>query len=353
MDDSRARQARIQRMIDSGVSVAEPHMVPDAAAAAAATAASSAAAAGGGGVAAPAENGAERSANGSGNGSGGQGKNSKHSKSASRSMSSRGSTSPSTSRNHRSGGGGDGGGGAAAASEADVGLRFDKQALPLPPAVGSGPRVQPSSLAKQLNMARGTLDGPMGIGLGPGSLGAGSAGAGPGSVADFPRSASMKICKYTVYLPHEEGSMVQIALPPTATAHELVKAALFAAREENGGEIPSGLIEDAYAYRAHVAEEDGEVDTDFPVLDVRVNVATLGVDSFVLRDRVDAGRPQALSTAAEGAGEDHSKSQQRTTIGLDGKARGFSSLETDTDLDRSRGKEEQGQGCCAGKCVVQ
>jgi hypothetical protein len=220
------------------------------------------------------------------------------------------------------------GGGGGSLEADDVALQFEKQTVIPPAAVGStglagslGPRLGAqstgsSSLAKQLSMARGGLDDA------------------------FPRSASMKICKYTVYLPHDEGAMVQIAVPPTCTAHELVKAALRAAVEENGGELPSGLMTDPFAYRAHVAEEDGEVDTDFPVLDVRVNVATLGVDSFVLRDRVDAavaGRPAALSACAEGPGEDHSRSQQRKNIG--GKA--FSSLETEQETRQT--PAEQGQ----------
>ena len=103
--------------------------------------------------------------------------------------------------------------------------------------------------------------------------------------------------------------------------------ALRAAKEENGSdELPSGLIEDPYSYRVFVAEEDGEVDTDFPMLDLRVG-------SFVLRDRVDAaGEPnrsaRAVSVVKEGPGEDYSRSQR-------GGSEEFSTLKTQYSPKRS------------------
>jgi hypothetical protein len=150
--------------------------------------------------------------------------------------------------------------------------------------------------------------------------------------------------------------MVQIAVLANCTAHELVKEALRTAREENGGEVPVGLIADPWAYRVFVAEDDGEVDSDFPVLDVRVNVTTLGVESFVLRDRVDAalpsggGRPASTSVVQEGPGEDHSTSGGQHGRGPSTSG-GFKSLETE-----KAGMPEQADKqtvCCGGACVVQ
>lgn len=149
--------------------------------------------------------------------------------------------------------------------------------------------------------------------------------------------------------------MVQIAVLANCTAHELVKEALRTAREENGGEIPVGLIADPFAYRVFVAEEDGEVDTDFPVLDLRVNVAALGVESFVLRDRVDAalpgqgGRPAATSIVQEGPGEDHSTSNGGGHGRGPSTSGGFKSLET----EKAEEAPEAGKPVCCGACVVQ
>lgn len=159
--------------------------------------------------------------------------------------------------------------------------------------------------------------------------------------------------------------MVQIQVAPTCSAHQLVKAALDCAREENGGDLPVGLLDDPFMYRAYVAEEDtGEVDTDFPVCDIRMNVCDLGVEAFVLRDRVDAAAPApppipprpstqtrpAANSLVEGPGGDHSRS---------GKAgSGFATLETETDdTTKSRGGANKpnanNPACCGGKCVVQ
>lgn len=147
--------------------------------------------------------------------------------------------------------------------------------------------------------------------------------------------------------------MVQIEVPATCSAHQLVKTALACAKEEAGGELPSGLLDDPWAYRVYVAEEDGEIDTDYPALDVRMNVCTLGVEAFVLRDRVDAAQPvaarvgqngrPAAGSIIEGPGVDHSKNDSKNT-------KGFASLETDTD-ERKNG--ESGQQVCCTKCTIQ
>ncbi len=300
-ENNRVRQARVHQFIEAGESVVvDANFVPVAAVPAAAAGPATAAGAAGNGSGASRETSRQ-----------------KHSKSPSVSQSS-----PSTSRTH-----------VPPDPTRDVQLRFEKQAVTVGSAnSGAGgiarAVVKPSSLAHQLSMARGGLDD-----------------------SNFPRAASMAIHKYTVFLPHEEGSMVQIAMQPTGTAHELVREALRAAKEENGGdELPSGLIEDPYSYRVHVAEEDGEVDTDFPVLDLRVNVASLGVESFVLRDRVDAaGEPnrtvRAVSVVKEGPGEDHSRSQR-------GQSAAFNTLETEGD-DAVRRQAQEQQACCGGKCVIQ
>jgi len=285
MDDPRARQDRVHKFIEGGESVIiDANFVPVAAVPTTA-------------------NGVEHTGRPH---TGGHHKSPSHSDSR-RSMSTQGTAPQDIARDTRA-----------------VQLQFEKQAIPASlahSAPGVRAVVKPSSLAQQLSVARGTLDD------------------------NFPRGASMAIHKYTVYLPHEEGAMVQIAMQPTGTAHELVREALRAAKEENGGdELPSGLIEDPYSYRVFVAEEDGEVDTDFPVLDLRVQVASLGVESFVLRDRVDAaGEPnrsaRAVSVVKEGPGEDHSRSQR-------GGSQAFSTLETEDS------RKEEPVACCGG-CAVQ
>jgi len=237
----------------------------------------------------------------------------------------------------------------AASAPSDIDLHFQKQDIAEMPQVRSAVPSKPSTLAQQLQLARGGLD----------------------DSSAFPKSASMQVYKYTVYMPHEEGSMVQIATMATTTAHELVKEALRACVEENGGELPVGLLADAWSYRVYVAEEDGEVDTDFPPLDARANVASLGADTFVLRDRVDAALPSAAVegrsaapsvVAPEGDGKDHSKTNAPQ------RGRGFKTLETEGEEDeqhrgagggggkkgqQSSGAPAEAQPGCCEKCCIQ
>jgi hypothetical protein len=220
-----------------------------------------------------------------------------------------------------------------------VGLQFEKTSV----IAVTSPIDRPSShLAQQLQLARSNLDD-----------------------SNFPRSASMATHRYTVYLPHEEGAMVDLQVCAHCTAHQLVKQALAAARDDNGGEFPVGLLDDPWSYRVHVAEEDGEIDTDFPALDVRSDVTTLEAEAFVLRDRVDAANPQleqstrgrpAAGSIVEGPGSDHSRSGDTSKT-----AKGFASLETEKEeenetagkVEQKKEKEEEQAACCGGKCIVQ
>ena len=329
--DARARQARVRTMMEAGVSVMPDSHVPDISHTHTHTHTAATAPAGGGGSGNASRDASQhhpyRSPSHSRQGSGGA------------------KGAAATQADGLGGGGGGGGGGGIG-----EGLKFQKETVGSAPVessaavssgLGSGVRsMQASTLAQQLQLARSGLD------------------------SSLPRSASMAICKYTVYLPHEEGSMVQIATASNCTAHELVKEALRAAVEEmGGGELPVGLLADPWAYRVYVAEEDGEVDTDFPSLDARMNVASLGVESFVLRDRVDAavpaagadgaggggsggGRPASGSTVQEGQGEDHSSNNR---------GGGFKSLETEAELEdqASRKADMEAQRTCCSKCVVQ
>lgn len=198
----------------------------------------------------------------------------------------------------------------------DVALRFSKVAVNASPATHAS-----STLTMQLQLARAS-DG------------------------EFHSNRQ----RVTVYLPHDEGAMVCLEIAPNCTAHELVIEALKRAREENDGEIPSGLLDDPYSYRVYAADEAGEVDDDYPVLGLNAAVCSLNVESFVLRDRVDAARPAAASMADEqdvvaaqnqyaggrssivlGPGGDHS------SLAMQGnkKQSGFASLETDGDANGS------------------
>ena len=191
-DDVRARQARVRRMIESGESVqGDISYVPDAATLAAAN------------------------ANGS--------RDNSHERAK------QNSRSPSNSHNAGEDGAPAADATAASSPPADaqgVKIDFSKEAVPaVEPAPAGAPRsVQPSTLAQQLQLARSGLDD-----------------------SNFPRSASMAIHKYTVYLGYEEGALVQIATMANATAHELVKLALRTAAEDAGGELPVGLLADPWS----------------------------------------------------------------------------------------------------------
>lgn len=147
--------------------------------------------------------------------------------------------------------------------------------------------------------------------------------------------------------------MVQIEVAPNCTAHQLVKVALACAKAEAGGELPVGLLDDPWSYVVHVAEEDGEVDTDYPCCDVRMNVVALGVDSFVLRDRVDVAPAAAVAGRApagsiiEGPGVDHSRSESTSA------KKGFASLETENEERQTKPKPEEGEQACCTNCTIQ
>lgn len=264
----------------------------------------------------------------------------------------------------------------------------------------------------------------------------------------LPRAPSLMPQRLTVYLPHEEGALVQLSVIPPCSAHQLVIQVLDhvrtewkesqetkkekekdgpAAEDEDSlgdssrlslsdgmhswmragcsDDLPPGLLDDPYSYRVHVAEEDGEVDTDFPVLGLRADVCTLGVDTFVLRDRVDARRIRGGTSGGgyssnddddevsrrrrgtdaattnnhdhghaassphshrlhrasasgldhDGTGEDHSATGRKRTVGPggigSGGCGGFKTLEMEGE-DSIKAQKEDGQ-CCAGMCSIQ
>jgi len=95
----------------------------------------------------------------------------------------------------------------------------------------------------------------------------------------------------TVYLPFtERDDFVQVEVPADCSAKSLATAALAMFKAE-GGQIPSKEAEtkeeaarlwDASKYKLYIAEEDGELDMEFPNLDDSAKVSHTGVDSFAL-----------------------------------------------------------------------
>lgn len=98
---------------------------------------------------------------------------------------------------------------------------------------------------------------------------------------------SHSIMKCRVYLPNNDSVNLELN-HDTATAGILIELTLHAYRRiQSNGLLPISFSNVPTDYRVYVAEEDGDVDTDFPALDCDCILSTTGVDLFALRLKRD------------------------------------------------------------------
>ncbi|XP_070531704.1 target of rapamycin complex 2 subunit MAPKAP1-like [Ptychodera flava] len=89
-------------------------------------------------------------------------------------------------------------------------------------------------------------------------------------------------------LPQERAYPMTVIVLPSARVQELIGLICF--QYTNEGKLPL-LKESVEGYSLHIAEDDGEVDTDFPALDNREVISKFGFHSLALVDTGKAPEP--------------------------------------------------------------